>query len=106
MPPQPGLYDRRVRIELPEVRRIAKLAQLEYDDAELPLLADQLSEILTYMESLSRLDTTAVEPTFHSLEHEGPLREDSPAPGLAADEATGGAPGGHPGRFIVPRIVG
>jgi aspartyl-tRNA(Asn)/glutamyl-tRNA(Gln) amidotransferase subunit C len=95
-----------VKIELTEVRRIARLAQLEYDDAELPLLAGQLSEILTYMESLARLDTRLVEPTFHSLEHAGPLREDLPAPGLGAEEATRGAPGGEPGKFLVPRIIG
>ena len=95
-----------MKIALSEVRRIALLAQLEYDDSELPRLADQLSEILTYMECLSRLDTSHVEPTFHPLEQEGHFREDRPLPGLGAEEATRGAPGGEPGRFLVPRIIG
>jgi aspartyl-tRNA(Asn)/glutamyl-tRNA(Gln) amidotransferase subunit C len=95
-----------VKIDISEVRRIANLASLEFEEAELPRLAEQLSSILTYMESLRRLDTSSVAPTFHSLEHEGPLREDVPRPGLGAEEATRGAPGDSRGQFLVPRIIG
>jgi aspartyl-tRNA(Asn)/glutamyl-tRNA(Gln) amidotransferase subunit C len=95
-----------VKIPLAEVRRIADLAHIDLDEAEMPRIAAELSEILTYMESLARPDTEGVEPTFHSLEHPGPFREDAPRPGLGAEEATRGAPGGSPGQFLVPRIVG
>ena len=50
------LYDHRpVKIDVSEVRRIANLASLEFEEAEMPRLAEQLSSILTYMESLRRL---------------------------------------------------
>ncbi len=101
-----ALYDRLVKIELDEVRRIAKLAHLEFDESQIAVLAGQLSSILTHMESLARIDTSRVEPTFHSLEHDGLFREDAVRPSLGADKATEGAPNGGSGRFLVPRIIG
>lgn len=99
-------YHRRVKIDTEEVRRIANLAHLEFEEKELPRLAAQLSSILTYMESLERVDTSEIDPTFHSVDHEGVFREDRPAPGLDVHEATQGAPGGRPGAFIVPKVLG
>ena len=84
------------------MRRIAGLAHLEFEESELPRIAEQLSAVLTHMESLARIDTSRVEPTFHSLEHASPLREDVPrAP--AGDEK---APEYGAGPFVVPRIIG
>jgi Asp-tRNA(Asn)/Glu-tRNA(Gln) amidotransferase C subunit len=56
------------------------------------------------MESLARVGTEGVEPTYHSLEHAGPLREDVPR------SAAGGAPAdgsgcGPAGPFVVPRVI-
>ena len=44
------------------VRRIARLARLELDDATLELLRRQLGDILGYVEQLDAVDTTGVEP--------------------------------------------
>jgi aspartyl-tRNA(Asn)/glutamyl-tRNA(Gln) amidotransferase subunit C len=101
-----GLYHRPMKIGHDEVRRIAALAHLDFDDAAIERLAGELSSILTHMESLSRIDTSRIEPTFHSLEHGSPLREDVRRPSLGAEEATKGAPGGAPGQFLVPRVIG
>ena len=105
-----------MRIDHAEVRRIAGLACLEFDESEIVPLASQLSAILTYMESLSRLDTKDVPPTFHPVGHKGPMREDQARPGLGVREATRGAPAtvevpggateGRPGQFLVPKVIG
>lgn len=98
-----------MKIDIAEVRRIARLACLEFPDRDEEALAAQLSSILTYVQSLGRLDTSGVEPTFHSVEHPGPLRDDVPRPGLGAHEATRGAPGsgaGTGGAFVVPKVIG
>ena len=99
-----------MKIDLVEVRRIAALACLDLDDAEVSRRAVQLSAILTHMEVLGRLETDSIEPTFRSVSHETPLREDVARPGMGAEEATRGAPSfpGHPtgSQFLVPRVIG
>ena len=49
-----------------EVRKIAKLAKLELTDNEVEKFQHQLSEILDYVNMLQNVDTTNVEPTFHT----------------------------------------
>lgn len=105
-----------MKIDLPEVRRIATLACLEFEESELARFAGQMSSILTYMECLDHLDTSGVEPTFHSITHASPLRQDLVRPGLAREEATRGAPrpsgrsdahtSPEGGQFLVPRVIG
>lgn len=99
-----------MKIEREEVRHVAKLACLDLDEDEVGRMAEQLSAILTYMDMLNRLDTSSIEPTFRSVEHEGTLREDVIRPGLGAEEAGRGAPAieGRPrtGQFLVPRVIG
>ena len=113
--PEPGhartvrRYDRHVKIELDEVRRVAALARLDLEETEVVRMADQLTAILTYMEALGHLDTNDVEPTFRSVEHEGPFREDRVRPGLGAEAATRGAPPLHgrarTAQFLVPKVL-
>jgi aspartyl-tRNA(Asn)/glutamyl-tRNA(Gln) amidotransferase subunit C len=95
-----------VKIDAAEVLRIAKLANLDLRDDEVARLATELSSILTHVEMLGGVDTSGIEATFHPREYGGPLREDEPRPCLSAEEATRGAPGGMPGAFLVPRIIG
>ena len=95
-----------MKIDAAEVLRIARLAHLELREDEIARLASELSSILTYIEVLSGVDTSRIEPTFHPLEYAGPFREDEVRPSLGAEVATGGAPGSVPGAFLVPRIIG
>ncbi len=89
-----------------EVRRIAKLANLEFDDDEQDRFTRQLSAILDYVKQLDRLDTRAVEPTSHAGGDASALREDAAAPTLPQDEALANAPEADHGLFKVPRVIG
>ena len=99
-----------MKISHAEVLRVAALASLDLHEDEVGRMAEQLSAILTHMEMLNRLDTSLVEPTFHSVAHEAPFREDVVRPGLGAEEAARGAPAlaGRPpgGQFLVPKVIG
>jgi aspartyl-tRNA(Asn)/glutamyl-tRNA(Gln) amidotransferase subunit C len=105
-----------VKIDAAEVRRIAALASLDLDEGEIEAMTRQLGSILDYMDNLGRLDTSSVEPTFQPVGDAGPMRDDTPRPGLSDDDATRGAPplspgtqrphDGSPGRFLVPRVIG
>ena len=55
-------------IDLEQVRKVALLARLELTAEEEQQFTGQLSSILEYVEQLSELDTTDVEPTTRAIE--------------------------------------
>lgn len=46
------------------VRRLAQLSNLQLSDNEVESLTHDIGEILTYIEQLSEIDTSQVEPTY------------------------------------------
>lgn len=88
-----------------DLLHVAKLARLQLHEAEIePLLAD-LDRIVSYVESLSEVDTSGVEPTSHFDYPRGPLRSDNAPSALTADAVLSAAPR-HDGRgFAVPAFV-
>jgi aspartyl-tRNA(Asn)/glutamyl-tRNA(Gln) amidotransferase subunit C len=79
-------------ITLDEVRWIAHLARLALTDAELDIMARQLSGILDYVQQLQQVNTDGVEPMAHPLPLQNVFRSDDPAPSLPVDEALANAP--------------
>ncbi len=49
-------------IDIDTARKVAKLARIRVEEAELPALAGELSAILAFMEQLNEVDVTGVEP--------------------------------------------
>ena len=92
-------------IDHAEVRRIAQLAQLEADEAEVETLARDLESILAYVALLDELESGALPSgtTVHELAPR--LRDDEPLPGLTPGEATANAPESAEGHFRVPRVL-
>jgi aspartyl-tRNA(Asn)/glutamyl-tRNA(Gln) amidotransferase subunit C len=75
-----------------EVRHIASLARLHLDDAETERLRGELSAILSHFDLLQELDTSAVEPTAHTLPLTNVMRDDETRPSRAPDEVLANAP--------------
>jgi aspartyl-tRNA(Asn)/glutamyl-tRNA(Gln) amidotransferase subunit C len=97
-----------VKITEPEVRYVAGLANLKLADAEITRLAKDMDEILTYMDALSELDTSAVEPMAQVLypsEETATLREDQPVPPLGTELALANAPLAGSGYYKVPKVI-
>lgn len=88
-----------------EVLHVAALARLHMDDARIDTFADQLGQILEYVETLDRLDTSDVAPTFHAVNTENAFREDIPAGHLDREAALANAPESDDGCFIVPKVI-
>jgi len=88
-----------------EVQRIAGLARLSPNDAEVARFATQITAILGYFEKLREVPTEGVPPASHPPDLHGPLREDRVA--AFADPATlVGLSHGAEGEFFrVPRIL-
>ncbi len=88
-----------------EVRRIADLSRLRLTDREIELFRDQLSNILTYMDTLNELHTEDVEPTSHVLPLKNVFRHDSHRTQLDAKSALFNAPDQHNDLYRVPKII-
>jgi len=88
-----------------EVLKVATLSRIRLSDAEVERFAGQLSAILEYVDQLRGLDTDCVEPLTHALPIHNVLRPDEPRPGLAPDQALGGAPERAGDCFKVPRVL-
>jgi aspartyl-tRNA(Asn)/glutamyl-tRNA(Gln) amidotransferase subunit C len=88
-----------------EVERIADLARLELAPGEAQRMTDELEAILGYVEALEQLDTTGVEPTFHTALVSTPLRDDVAAPPLEPDRAVANAPEHSGSAFVVPKVL-
>lgn len=89
-----------------EVRKLALLARLELSEGEVASVAPQLESILAFVEQLSELDTTDVEPMTTALDVDNRWREDRQFDNLSNDEALANAPSQSEGCFLVPPVLG
>jgi len=88
-----------------EVLHVATLARLNIDESLIDTFADQLGNILEYVETLDRIDTRDVAPTFHAVDKSNAFRKDSPAGHLERKSAVANAPEEEDGYFIVPKVI-
>jgi len=92
-------------ITIEQVEYIARLARLEFSDAEKVTLSVELSQILQYMEKLNELDTEGVEPLSHPTELVNIMRPDEIKPSFTPEEALKNAPAKQDGFFKVPKVI-
>lgn len=92
------------------VKKIASLARIEMDDAEVEALVPELNNILGWVEQLGEVDVTGVEPMTAVIPNTLRLRDDV----VNADPLTGGnvrdkvlanAPAPEHGFFGVPKVI-
>ena len=94
------------KITLDDVCHVAKLARLSLKEDHLQRLTDQLESILGYVDKLSEVDVTGVEPTAHALPLHNVLREDVVEPSLPLEKVLQNAPDVDGRFFKVPKIIG
>lgn len=92
-----------------DIEKIAQLAHLEITREELKVFSPQIAEIVTYVEQLSAIDTTNIEPALGGLTLEGEktdsAREDMVVPSLGQKVALAEAPDAAAGHFRVPKVL-
>jgi aspartyl-tRNA(Asn)/glutamyl-tRNA(Gln) amidotransferase subunit C len=88
-----------------DVEKVAKLARLEVSSAEKEAFANQLSQILTHMETLKQYDTDGIEPTATVLGQVNVFRDDEIRPSLSVEKALANAPEREADGFSVPKII-
>ncbi len=87
------------------VRRIAHLARIAVEDAEVERLGGELNAILAFVEELSAVDVSGVEPLTSVLPMQMKKREDVVSDGGIADEILANAPAREDNYFVVPKVV-
>ena len=87
------------------VAHIAALARIRLSEDELAPLAEELSQILTWMEQLNEVDTSGVAPVASVAAMRLPMREDVVTDGGHRDDILGNAPQTARSFFVVPKVV-
>ncbi|MBI5922867.1 MAG: Asp-tRNA(Asn)/Glu-tRNA(Gln) amidotransferase subunit GatC [Betaproteobacteria bacterium] len=92
-------------INLEQVGRIARLANIEISPAEAAQTSEVLNGILGLIEQLQSIDTAGIEPMAHAQEVFQRLREDcvTERDQRAAFQAV--APETEAGLYLVPRVI-
>ena len=75
-----------------DVEHVADLARLHLDDDEIDRMQAQLTNILTAIEALRDIDTSAVGPTATVIGLENVMRDDVMRPPMRRDAALANAP--------------
>jgi aspartyl-tRNA(Asn)/glutamyl-tRNA(Gln) amidotransferase subunit C len=97
-------------VDIATVKKVASLARIAIDDAAAERLVPELNNILGWIEQLSEVDTTGVEPMTAVIPNTLRLRDDV----VNADPLTGGgirdavlanAPQAEHGFFTVPKVI-
>jgi aspartyl-tRNA(Asn)/glutamyl-tRNA(Gln) amidotransferase subunit C len=89
-----------------EVRKVADLARLELSEADVDIMARQLSAIVDYINQLQQVNTDGVEPMAHALDLHDVFRDDVLGQSLSVDEALDNAPARQDNFYSVPAVFG
>jgi len=94
------------KISKKDVEHVARLAKLKLTDNEIDKFSKQLSEIISYVEELDKVDTSKTEPTNQTTGLENVSRQDNKNSEtvLSQDEALSGTEAEHNGYFVVDAI--
>lgn len=92
-------------VSIEQVRYIASLARLRFTDEEERRLAEQMNDILKYIEKLDELDTTGVQPMSHVLDLNNVFRPDVTESRISREEALKNAPDADDAYIRAPKVI-
>ncbi len=85
--------------------KVAKLARIKVEEADLPALADEFNAVLGFIEQLSEVDVEGVEPMVSVTPMHLRRREDVVNDGGQQEKILANAPDAREGFFAVPKVV-
>jgi aspartyl-tRNA(Asn)/glutamyl-tRNA(Gln) amidotransferase subunit C len=89
-----------------DIEKVALLSRLQLTDAEIDAMADQLGQILRYVDTLAEVNTEGVEPMVHAIERQNVLRADEVTMSLPREAALAEAPKHDSRGYLVPAVLG
>ena len=94
-----------MRVDAKTVRRIAHLARIAVADEEVADLQSELNAMLAFVEQLSEVDVSGVEPMTSVTPMALKQREDKVTDGDIADDIVRNAPATESHFFLVPKVI-
>lgn len=82
--------------------KLERLAMIDLEEAQKAKVADNLNEILGFIENLSAVDTDSISLESHA---KTPLRDDVPHNSGIAGDVLAHAPKAQDNYFVVPKII-
>lgn len=92
-------------VDAATVRRIAHLARIAVADEEVEHLKGELNAMLAFVEQLSEVDVTGVEPMTSVTPMAMKTRTDEVTDGGIAEDIVRNAPATEDHFFLVPKVV-
>jgi aspartyl-tRNA(Asn)/glutamyl-tRNA(Gln) amidotransferase subunit C len=92
-------------VDAATVRRIAQLARIAVRDDEIQHLEGELNAMLAFVEQLSEVDISGVEPMTSVTPMEMKKRADVVNDGNIADDIVKNAPATEGHFFLVPKVI-
>ncbi|MEP2104103.1 MAG: Asp-tRNA(Asn)/Glu-tRNA(Gln) amidotransferase subunit GatC [Parasphingorhabdus sp.] len=87
------------------VKKIASLSRIAVTEAEADALVPELNNILGWVEQLSEVDCSNVEPMTAVIPNKLRLRDDVVTDGAVRDKVLANAPAAEHGFFAVPKVI-
>jgi aspartyl-tRNA(Asn)/glutamyl-tRNA(Gln) amidotransferase subunit C len=92
-------------LEPATIRRIATLARIHVEDAELATLAAELNGILGWIEQLNEVNVDGIEPLTGAARMALKMREDVVTDGGYPEQVLANAPKRAGDFYVVPKVV-
>lgn len=92
-------------VDIPTVKKIASLARIAITEDEAARIAPELDNIMGWIEQLSEVDCTGVEPMTAVIANTLRLRDDVVSDGNVRDAVLANAPLADRGFFTVPKVI-
>ena len=94
-----------MKLDNDTIDKIAHLSRLEVNSAEKAALTKDLDNILSFMEKLNELDTSAVEPLIYMTDAVNVVREDRVKKDITVQQALQNAPEHDEKYFKVAKVI-
>ena len=95
-----------MKITREDVMYVAELARIDLSDDDIDVFAEQIGDILDYVDQLRRVSTEGVAPTSHAISLTNAFRDDEVSEPADPGRTLENAPESQEGYFIVPKIIG
>ncbi len=88
-----------------DVKKVARLSQLELSRQEEEQMEEELAVIIGFADQLAEIDTDGVPQTAHIVPNQNVFREDRARPGMPRQELLKNAPSVRDGYLLVPQVI-